>query len=164
MGFLDWLKGPPDTEPAPTPRVPEEVLAESPAPVDPVLAAGREQAAEIAAYRPGRPKAGEHERTKRIGLAVSEEEHARLKAAAEAAGRKQLSRWCREVLFAHLDNEDAAESGAVSADVQGQLVRIGNNLNQLTRAANQGAQVDAEQLRGIKNELQKLRGEKNGDI
>ena len=70
MGFLDWLKGPPDTEPAPIQRVPEEVPAESPAPVDPVLAAGREQAAEIAAYRPGRPKAGEHERTKRIGLAV----------------------------------------------------------------------------------------------
>lgn len=42
MGFLDWLKGPPDTEPAPTQRVPEEVPAESSAPVDQVLAAGRE--------------------------------------------------------------------------------------------------------------------------
>lgn len=157
MGFFDWLKGPPDTEPAPTQRVPEEVPAESPAPVDPVLAAGREQAAEIAAYRPGRPKAGEHERTKRIGLAVSEEEHARWKAAAEAAGRKQLSRWCREVLFAHLDNEDAAESGAVSADVQAQLVRIGNNLNQLTRVANQGGAVDADALDEVRSQFQALR-------
>lgn len=157
MGFFDWLKGPPDTEPAPAQRVPEEVPAESPAPVDPVLAAGREQAAEIAAYRPGRPKAGEHERTKRIGLAVSEAEHARLKAAAEAAGRKQLSRWCREVLFAHLENEDAAESGAVSADVQAQLVRIGNNLNQLTRAANQGGTVDAEALDEVRSQFQALR-------
>lgn len=157
MGFFDWLKGPPDTEPAPIQRVPEEVPAESPAPVDPVLAAGREQAAEIAAYRPGRPKAGEHERTKRIGLAVSEEEHARLKAAAEEAGRKQLSRWCREVLFAHLDNEDAAESGAVSADVQAQLVRIGNNLNQLTRAANQGGAVDADALDEVRSQFQALR-------
>ena len=157
MGFLDWLKGPPDTEPAPIQRVPEEVPAESPAPVDPVLAAGREQAAEIAAYRPGRPKAGEHERTKRIGLAVSEEEHARLKAAAEAAGRKQLSRWCREVLFAHLENEQAAESGAVSADVQAQLVRIGNNLNQLTRAANQGGAVDADALDEVRSQFQALR-------
>jgi hypothetical protein len=157
VGFFDWLKGPPDTEPAPIQRVPEEVPAESPAPVDPVLAAGREQAAEIAAYRPGRPKAGEHERTKRIGLAVSEAEHARLKAAAEAAGRKQLSRWCREVLFAHLENEDAAESGAVSADVQAQLVRIGNNLNQLTRAANQGGTVDAEALDEVRSQFQALR-------
>ena len=157
MGFFDWLKGPPDTEPAPIQRVPEEVPAESPAPVDPVLAAGREQAAEIAAYRPGRPKAGEHERTKRIGLAVSEEEHARLKAAAEAAGRKQLSRWCREVLFAHLENEDAAASGAVSVDVQGQLVRIGNNLNQLTRVANQGGAVDADALDEVRSQFQALR-------
>ena len=157
MGFFDWLKGPQDTEPAPTQRVREEVPAELPAPVDPVLAAGREQAAEIAAYRPGRPKAGEHERTKRIGLAVSEEEHARLKAAAEAAGRKQLSRWCREVLFAHLENEDAAESGAVSGDVQGQLVRIGNNLNQLTRVANQGGAVDADALDEVRSQFQALR-------
>lgn len=157
MGFFDWLKGPPDTEPTPAQRVPEEVPAESPAPVDPILAAGREQAAEIAAYRPGRPKAGKHERTKRIGLAVSEEEHARLKAAAEAAGRKQLSRWCREVLFAHLDNEDAAESGAVSADVQAQLVRIGNNLNQLTRVANQGGAVDADALDEVRSQFQALR-------
>ena len=157
MGFFDWLKGPPDTEPAPTQRAPEEAPAESPVPVDPVLAAGREQAAEIAAYRPGRPKAGEHERTKRIGLAVSEAEHARLKAAAEAAGRKQLSRWCREVLFAHLENEDAAESGAVSADVQGQLVRIGNNLNQLTRVANQGGAVDADALDEVRSQFQALR-------
>ena len=157
MGFLDWLKGPPDTEPAPAQRVPEEVPAESPAPVDPVLAAGREQAAEIAAYRPGRPKAGEHERTKRIGLAVSEAEHARLKAAAEAAGHKQLSRWCREVLFAHMENEDAAESGAVSSDVQGQLVRIGNNLNQLTRVANQGGAVDADALDEVRSQFQALR-------
>ena len=157
MGFFDWLKGPPDTAPAPGTRVPEEVPVESPAPVDPVVAAGREQAAEIAAYRPGRPKAGEHERTKRIGLAVSEEEHARLKAAAEAAGRKQLSRWCREVLFAHLENEDAAESGAVSADVQGQLVRIGNNLNQLTRVANQGGAVDADALDEVRSQFQALR-------
>lgn len=157
MGFLDWLKGPPDTESAPAGRVPEEVPAESPAPVNPALAAGREQAAEIAAYRPGRPKAGEHERTKRIGLAVSEAEHARLKAAAEAAGRKQLSRWCREVLFAHLDNEDAAEPGAVSADVQAQLVRIGNNLNQLTRVANQGGAVDADALDEVRSQFQALR-------
>lgn len=157
MGFLDWLKGPPDTAPAPAEAVPAERPAESPAPVDPVLAAGREQAAEIAAYRPGRPKAGEHERTKRIGLAVSEEEHARLKAAAEAAGRKQLSRWCREVLFAHLENEDAAVSGAVSADVQGQLVRIGNNLNQLTRVANQGGAVDADALDEVRSQFQALR-------
>lgn len=157
MGFFDWLKGPPDAEPAPAQRVPEEVPAESPAPVDPVLAAGREQAAEIAAYRPGRPKAGEHERTKRIGLAVSEAEHARLKASAEAAGRKQLSRWCREVLFAHLENEQAAESGAVSADVQAQLVRIGNNLNQLTRVANQGGAVDADALDEVRSQFQALR-------
>ena len=157
MGFFDWLKGSPDTEAAPTQRVPEEVPTESPAPVDPVLAAGREQAAEIAAYRPGRPKAGEQERTKRIGLAVSEEEHARLKASAEAAGRKQLSRWCREVLFAHLENEQAAESGAVSADVQAQLVRIGNNLNQLTRVANQGGAVDADALDEVRSQFQALR-------
>lgn len=157
MGFLDWLKGPPDTEPAPTQRVLSETPAEPPAPVDPVLAAGREQAAEIAAYRPGRPKAGEHERTKRIGLAVSEDEHSRLKAAAEAAGRKQLSRWCREVLFAHLDNQRATESGAVSADVQAQLVRIGNNLNQLTRVANQGGAVDADALDEVRSQFQALR-------
>lgn len=157
MGFFDWLKSPPDTEPAPTQRVPEEVPAESSAPVDPVLAAGREQAAEIAAYRPGRPKAGEHERTKRIGLAVSEAEHARLKAAAEAAGRKQLSRWCREVLLGTLDNQQAVQSGAVSADVQAQLVRIGNNLNQLTRVANQGGAVDADALDEVRSQFQALR-------
>ena len=157
MGFFDWLKSSPDTEPAPIQGVPEEVPAESPAPVDPALAAGREKAAEIAAYRPGRPKAGDHERIKRIGLAVSEAEHARLKAAAEAAGRKQLSRWCREVLFAHLDNEDAADSGAVSADVQAQLVRIGNNLNQLTRVANQGGAVDTDALDEVRSQFQALR-------
>lgn len=157
MGFFDWLKGPQDTAPAPAQDVPAEEPAESPAPVDPAVAAGRERVVEIASYRPGRPKAGANERTKRIGLAVSEVEHARLKKAAEAAGRKQLSRWCREVLFAHLDNQQAAESGAVSADVQAQLVRIGNNLNQLTRAANQGSPVDAEALDEVRSQFQALR-------
>lgn len=81
-----------------------------------------------------------------------------MKAAAEAAGRKQLSRWCREVLFAHLENEDAAKSGAVSVDVQVQLVRIGNNLNQLTSVANQSMLIDAAQMENVRKEFQKIRG------
>ena len=146
MGIFDWLKSTDQREPA-------LVSVEE----DADLVARREQAEQIAAYRPGRPAAGAEERTRRIGLTVSESEHARLRAAADAAGRKQLSRWCREVLFARLEEQDSAAAGEVSASMQAQLVRIGNNLNQLARAANRGAGIDPGQARALQEQFQQIR-------
>lgn len=146
MGFFDWLKSTDQREPAPVP------VAE-----DAALVARREQAEQIAARRPGRPAAGTDERTRRIGLTVSDAEYARLRAAAEAAGRKQLSRWCREVLFSRLEDQESVDRGEVSASMQAQLVRIGNNLNQLARAANRGAEIDPGQVRALQDQFQQIR-------
>ena len=148
MGIFDWLKSTEQPEPAPVPV--EE---------DADLVARREQAQQIAARRPGRPPAGVDERTRRIGLTVSEAEHEQLKQAAEKAGRKQLSRWCREVLLSRLEDQESVDRGEVSASVQAQLVRIGNNLNQLTRAVHRGAGVDARQVAALQEQFQALRQE-----
>ena len=146
MGIFDWLKSTDQREPA---LVPVEEDAD--------LVARREQAEQIAARRPGRPAAGGGGRNRGIGLTGSESEHARLRAAADAAGRKQLSRWCREVLFARLEEQDSAAAGEVAASMQAQLVRIGNNLNQLARAANRGAGIDPGQARALQEQFQQIR-------
>lgn len=152
VGFFDWLKSTEQPEPEPTP-------GSVPGNDDAGLAAGREQAEQIAARRPGRPPAGTDERIRRIGLTVSEAEHARLKQAAEKAGRKQLSRWCREVLVARLEDQESVDRGEVSASVQAQLARIGNNLNQLARAAHRGSGIDPGQARALQEQFQALRRE-----
>jgi len=43
------------------------------------------------------------------------------------------------------------KAGAI--EIAKQLRAIGNNVNQLTRRANEGRAIDSEQLRGIKKEL-----------
>lgn len=131
-------------------------------PVDPAVQARQQQAADIASRRPGRPAAGAHERTKRIGISVSQAEHAELTAAAEEAGRGQLARWCREAALAQARGHGPVSSGG--GQLPGQLARIGNNLNQLTRAVNQGAvagspadgRLLADQLRAMHRQVEKL--------
>lgn len=156
MGFFDWLKSTDDPAPA-SEQVPDREPVQVPDEAE--LVARREQAGRIAARRPGRPPAGSGERTRRIGLAVSEGEHARLWAAADAAGRKQLSRWCREVLFAHLEGQESVDRGEVSTSVQAQLTRIGNNLNQLSRAANRGSGIDPAAAQLLQEQFQQMRRE-----
>lgn len=143
----------------PVPRPAESpVAAEADSGPADELAARRAQAAEIAARRPGRPRSGEDPRAKRIGISVSEAEWERIKAAATAAGRAQVSRWCREVVLAQLEDRAVVPAAVeVSAGIKAELARMGNNLNQLARQANTGGAVNPGQLAAVRRELQALR-------
>lgn len=145
-------------QPAPEPAQPPAAAEAAPEPVAAELAARRAQATEIAARRPGRPRSGEEPRTKRIGISVSEAEWERIKAAATAAGRQQVSRWCREVVLERVEDRAAAAPAVeVSAGIKAELARMGNNLNQLARQANAGGTVNPGQLAAVRRELQALR-------
>lgn len=77
--------------------------------------------------RAGRPTAGPAKREHRVGLSLSDVEHAAWSAAAKDAGVGSLARWARErvtssLTLAHLGHSD--------------LGRVGSNLNQIARALN----------------------------
>lgn len=86
----------------------------------------------------GRPAMGEAKRTHRVGISLSDDEHAAWSAAAEAEGAGSLARWARErvtsaLALAQLGHSDlGGEVAALRAD----LGRVGNNLNQVARALN----------------------------
>ena len=85
----------------------------------------------------------------------------RWRVAARGAGRASVARWARETLNAAAGPGSgapptggaglAAEDRALLVEALGQLARVGNNLNQLARAANMGevhaAEIDRERAR-----------------
>ncbi|MFE3776133.1 plasmid mobilization relaxosome protein MobC [Streptomyces sp. NPDC059122] len=84
-----------------------------------------------------------------VSVRLNDEEQARWKAGMAAAGRREMGAWVRqvveEVLAARGDGPPAgaerrpAPLDPVSQAAYDELVRIGNNLNQLTRYTHQDA-------------------------
>ena len=105
--------------PAP-PTVPPEVPAEPPA---------------VGRRRPtGRPPAGEAKRTRRVNLALSEDEYTQW---STAAGDRQLATWARSVVAGHLASEkDRPGVAEEVAKVRTAMTRLGSNINQIARALN----------------------------
>lgn len=101
-------------------------------------AAEEQPAAPPTRPRAGRPTAGPAKREHRVGLSLSDVEHAAWSAAAKDAGVGSLARWARErvtssLALAHLGHSDlGGEVAALRAD----LGRVGSNLNQIARALN----------------------------
>lgn len=105
--------------PAP-PTVPPEVPAEPPT-------VGRRRPA-------GRPPAGEAKRTRRVNLALSEDEYTQW---STAAGDRQLATWARSVVAGHLAAEkDRPGVAEEVAKVRTAMTRLGGNINQIARALN----------------------------
>jgi hypothetical protein len=73
-----------------------------------------------------------------VAIRLDEDEHAAWTEAAHAVGRQQLGRWAREHIARSLNHAATPESAAAISDVRRELIRIGNNLNQLTRKVNAG--------------------------
>lgn len=127
--------------PAP-PAVPPEVPAEPPA-------VGRRRSA-------GRPPAGEAKRTRRVNLALSEDEYAQW---STAAGNRQLATWARSVVAERLAAENDRPGVAEEvAKVRAAMTRLGGNINQIARALNAetrgGPAVDRD---GVAEDLARLR-------
>lgn len=113
---------------------------EAPAPDGPVPV---EASPGDAPGRGGRPVAAEP-RTKRVGLSLTEAEHA---AWVAAAGGQRLSVWAREQVQAQLAQEQPhAGQAAELARLRADLARVGSNLNQLMRATHQGQVPDSAEL------------------
>lgn len=118
------------------PPVPASVLPE-PAPVavrDEAHAARLEQAQRI--RRGGRPKT-DQPRSKSLNVRFTEAEWATVVSRAEEAGRppRELAR--EALLRGRMTRSAPQEAARADAALSGQLARIGNNLNQLSRALNE---------------------------
>lgn len=122
-----------DRREAPAPDGPVQDVAPEPVEASP----------EDAPVRGGRPVAAEP-RTKRVGLSLTEAEHA---AWVAAAGGQRLSVWAREQVQAQLAQEQPhAGQAAELARLRADLARVGSNLNQLMRATHQGQVPDSAEL------------------
>ena len=71
-----------------------------------------------------------------VAIRLDEDEHAAWTEAAHAVGRQQLGRWAREHIARSLNHAASPETAGALSDVRRELIRIGNNLNQLTRKVN----------------------------
>lgn len=80
--------------------------------------------------QPAEPK-----RTKTVAVRLTDQEHAAWVKAAHDDGRMQLGRWAREHIARSMHEEENADLINTLADFRSELLRIGNNLNQLTRKA-----------------------------
>ena len=82
----------------------------------------------------GRPPAGEAKRTRRVNLALSEDEYTQW---STAAGDRQLATWARSVVAGHLAAEkDRPGVAEEVAKVRTAMTRLGGNINQIARALN----------------------------
>ena len=84
------------------------------------------------------------ERTRVVAVRLTPAEHEAWLAAAAAAGRGRLGSWVRDQVAASLTVEGAgggataaagASTSPASSGLRGELVRVGNNLNQAVRVA-----------------------------
>lgn len=77
---------------------------------------------------------GEAKRTRRVNLALSEDEYTRW---STAAGDRQLATWARSVVAGHLAAEkDRPGVAEEVAKVRTAMTRLGGNINQIARALN----------------------------
>lgn len=92
------------------------------------------------------PPGSASRRTRTVAVRVSDAEFARWERAARDAGRVTLGRFVREVVNANLENlSSVGVNSREDLDVfVSQLARVGNNLNQVARAANVRVDVSEE--------------------
>lgn len=102
-----------------------------------------------------------------VAIRLDEDEHAAWTEAAQAVGRQQLGRWVREHIARSLNHAASPETATAFSDIRRELLRIGNNLNQLTRKVNAGNVADPPQnktwkvLIETRDQLSKMRDELN---
>ena len=79
------------------------------------------------------------ERTRVVAVRLTPAEHEAWLAAAKRAGRSRLGTWVREQVTASLAAAEGEPAAVPAADgvvgLRGELVRVGNNLNQAVRLA-----------------------------
>lgn len=95
-----------------------------------------------------------------IKVRVTETERNRIRSHAEAAGRKEVATYLRDLGLAGLDVPGTQQRWAAVRAVSGvgaQLGRVGNNLNQLAHEANAGRFPSAERLAAELEALAQLR-------
>lgn len=89
-------------------------------------------------------------RPKQIVIRLSEEEFAQVKAQVEKSGLKQQDYLIRAITEKTIYNTDGLK------DLVPEIKRVGNNLNQLSRKANEGRVVGVEQLEQTQKELSEV--------
>lgn len=89
-------------------------------------------------------------RPKQIVIRLSEEEFAQVKAQVEKSGMKQQDYLIRAITEKPIYNTDGLK------DLVPEIKRVGNNLNQLSRKANEGRVVGVEQLEQTQKELSEV--------
>ena len=86
-------------------------------------------------------------RPKQIVIRLSEEEYAKLKAKVEKSGLKQQDYLIKAITNKSVTNTDGLK------ELIPEIKRVGNNLNQLSRKANEGLIVGLDELEQAQKEL-----------
>ena len=86
-------------------------------------------------------------RPKQIVIRLSEEEYAKLKAKVEKSGLKQQDYLIKAITNKSVTNTDGLK------ELIPEIKRVGNNLNQLSRKANEGLVVGLDELEQAQKEL-----------
>lgn len=89
-------------------------------------------------------------RPKQIVIRLTEEEFAKVKAQVEKSGLKQQDYLIRAITNKPISNTDGLK------ELVPEIKRVGNNLNQLSRKANEGYVVGVEQLEQAQKELSEV--------
>lgn len=91
---------------------------------------------------------------RQINFRVSEDEYAKLQEMAAALAMSVPTFCKKKAQGARMRPPAVHQEGA--AEIARQLRGIGNNVNQLTKRANEGNTIPGEELQAIKKELQEL--------
>lgn len=89
-------------------------------------------------------------RPKQIVIRLTEEEFAKVKAQVEKSGLKQQDYLIRAITNKTISNTDGLK------ELVPEIKRVGNNLNQLSRKANEGYVIGVEQLEQAQKELSEV--------
>lgn len=89
-------------------------------------------------------------RPKQIVIRLTEEEFAKVKAQVEKSGLKQQDYLIRAITNKPITNTDGLK------ELVPEIKRVGNNLNQLSRKANEGYVIGVEQLEQAQKELSEV--------
>lgn len=89
-------------------------------------------------------------RPKQIVIRLTEEEFAKVKAQVEESGLKQQDYLIRAITNKPISNTDGLK------ELVPEIKRVGNNLNQLSRKANEGYVIGVEQLEQAQKELSEV--------
>ena len=89
-------------------------------------------------------------RPKQIVIRLTEEEFAKVKAQVEKSGLKQQDYLIRAITNKPITNTDGLK------ELVPEIKRVGNNLNQLSRKANEGYVIGVERLEQAQKELSEV--------